>query len=580
MTIFVCAMLMATGMVAVVASQAKAQSSTSGGTFILGTAENEVISNQNPLTASGLSGDVLGITYSDTLLYEFSNGSVIPWLAQSWNVTNGGKTITFNLVHNASWVNGTTVAAPLTAQDVVYTFHVIMANSTLDFNNIDPYLANVSAPNQYTVVFQLTTPTVMMFYYLGGQTIIPYAWHTYVSNISGIGNYFNMNIGHQLSCGPMVLQSISGANINLVANPYFFKGKPHFSKEVIVLFKSSTSMIEALEAGEIDATYVDPSNLFTQLNATPGIKAVAYKDTFSLVLWFDLQVAPFNNTFFRKGLASAINKTEILYKAEDGLGGQASFGGLPWTQSTFYNTSVPYYGYNLTVANNYFKEAGLHIGSNGFWQYANNTTVNVNFVEIPISDWTTAMSIMQQQLAADNFEVTYNIVPVQTWVTEVFINPSFNFASYFNYGPLFGNPWYDLWAAFDGQGYWNFEHYNNTTVNNLLSQANLEVTNQAALNATLQKVQGIIANQVPIIPIMGAKVYYAYRPGSVGGFYPNQQLISPLDSLYAHVATNSSSPSTPSGSSISPLVLGAIGIAVGVLIVAAAAVIYIRRKKE
>ncbi len=572
-------MLMATGMVAVVSNQARAQSTSGGGTFILGTAENEVISNQNPLTASGLSGDILGITYSNTLLYEFSNGTVIPWLAQSWNVTNGGKTITFNLVHNAYWVNGTTKAMPLTAQDVVYTFQVIMANTTLDFNNIDPYLVNVSASSQYTVVFQLNAPTVMMFYYLGGQTIIPYAWHSYVSNISGVGNYFNMNIGHQLTCGPMVLQSISGSNINLVANPYYFMGTPKFSKEVIVLFKSSTSMIEALEAGEIDATYVDPSNLFTKLNSTPGIKAVAFKDTFSLVLWFDTQVAPFNNTFFRKGLASAINKTEILYKAEDGLGGQASFGGLPWTQSAFYNTSVPYYSYNLTVANSYFRQAGLHIGSNGFWQYANNTTVNVNFVEIPISDWTTAMSIMQQQLAADNFEVTYNIVPVQTWVTESFINPSFNFASYYNFGPLFGNPWYDLWAAFDGQGYWNFEHYNNTTVNNLLSKANLEVTNPAVLNATLQKVQGIIANQVPIIPIMGAKVYYAYRPGVVGGFYPNQQLISPLDSLYAHTVTNSSN-STAHPSGVSPLVIGAIGGAVGIIVVVTAAVMYMRKKKE
>ncbi len=579
MAILVCAMLMTTGSLAVVASHANAQTASSGGTFILGTAENEIITNQNPLTASGLSGDVLGITYSNTLLYEFSNGTVIPWLAQSWNITNGGKTITFNLVHNATWVNGTAKAMPLTSQDVVYTFHAIMANTTLDFNNIDPYLVNVSAPNPYTVVFQLTAPTVMMFYYLGGQTIIPYAWHNYVSNISDAGNYYNMNIGHQLSCGPMILQSVVGANINLVANPYFFKGKPNFSKEVIVLFKSSTSMILALEAGEIDATYVDPSNLFTQLNSTPGIKAVAYKDTFSLVLWFDLQVAPFNNTFFRKGLASAINKTQILYKAEDGLGGQASFGGLPWTQSAFYNTSVPYYSYNLTVANQYFKEAGLHIGSNGFWQYANNTTVNINFAEIPISDWTTAMSIMQQQLAADNFEVTYNIIPVQTWVTETFINPSFNFASYFNYGPLFGNPWYDLWAAFDGQGYWNFEHYNNTTVNNLLSKANLEVTNPAALNATLQKVQGIIASQVPIIPIIGAKVYYAYRPGVVGGFYPNQQLISPLDSLYAHAVTNSTTTTTTASSGVSPLILGAIGVVIAVIVVGAAALIYTRRKK-
>ncbi len=578
MAVFVCAMLIATGSVVAVASHAKGQSTTGGGTFLMGTAIDEVISNQNPLIASGMSGDILGITYP-TLLYELSNGTVLPWLAQSWSIANGGKTITFNLVHNATWVNGTAKAMPLTAQDVIYTFQVIKANATLDYNNVDPYITNISAPNQYTVVFQLNAPTVMMFYYLGGQPIIPYAWHSYVSNASAIGSYYNMNIGHQLTCGPMVLQSVSGANINLVANPYFFKGKPNFSKEVIEMFKSSAAMVESFETGAIDAMYAPPANLYTQLNSMHGIKVTAFKVTYSNVLWFDMQVAPFNNTYFRMGLASAINKTEILYKAEDGLGGQASFGGLPWTQTAFYNTSVPYYSYNVTAANKYFKEAGLHIGSNGFWQYANNTTVNINLVEIPASDWETAMSIMQQQLAADNFEVTYNIIPVQTWVTETFINPSFNFASFFNYGPLFGNPWYDLWAAFDGQGYWNFEHYNNTTVNNLLSQANLQVDNPAAMNATLQKVQGIIASQVPIIPVMGGKAYLAYRPGAVEGFYLGVQLMSPLDSLYAHMVTNSTV-ATKSSGSVSPLVLGVIGVVMAVIVVGAVAVIYKRRKNE
>ena len=104
------------------------------------------------------------------------------------------------------------------------------------------------------------------------------------------------------------------------------------------------------------------------------------------------------------------------------------------------------------------------------------------------------------------------------------------------------------------------------------------MTNQAALNATLQKVQGIVASQVPIIPIMGAKVYYAYRPGAIGGFYPQQQLISPLDSLYAHAVANSSASTTsPGGASL--VAIGALGAVIAVIAVVAS-VVYIRRKKE
>ena len=82
-----------------------------GGTFVVGTIEDEIISDQNPLTASGLSGDVLGLTYADSLAYVYeSNATAIPWLASSWAFTNNDLTLTFNLVHNAYWMNGGWVA--------------------------------------------------------------------------------------------------------------------------------------------------------------------------------------------------------------------------------------------------------------------------------------------------------------------------------------------------------------------------------------------------------------------------------------------------------------------------------------
>jgi peptide/nickel transport system substrate-binding protein len=129
----------------------------------------------NPLTASGLAGDILSLTYADSLIYLFNNGSYIPWLAQNWSIQNGGKTLKFNLVHNAYWMNGTTKAMPITSQDVLFTFEVLKANSSLDINGVDPFIKNISTPNNYTIIFNLTQPNVMMFDFIGSQTIIPYA---------------------------------------------------------------------------------------------------------------------------------------------------------------------------------------------------------------------------------------------------------------------------------------------------------------------------------------------------------------------------------------------------------------------
>jgi len=476
----------------------------SGGSLIVGTVETESITNMNPLTASGLAGDILSLTYADSLIYLFNNGSYIPWLAQNWSIQNGGKTLKFNLVHNAYWMNGTTKAMPITSKDVIFTFEVLKANSSLDINGVDPFIKNISTPNNYTIIFNLTQPNVMMFDFIGSQTIIPYAWHKYVSNLSEIGSYTNMKIGEQLQAGPMLLTSVSMNEINLVSDPIFFKAKPNFSTEVIVLYKSSSSEIEALETGAIDATYLDPNNAYPALRNYSGVKVVAFADPFNLNLWFDDNVAPYNNTNFRIGLAYAINKTQILQKAEDGLGGKVSMGGLPWTLSDYYNNSIPYYGYNITEANKYFMKAGLHIGSNGYWEYSNGTVVKINMIDLNLADWDAAMTLMEDTLSNNHFQVNFAITPTSVWVQEIFGEKNFTVASFFNFGPLLGNPWYDLWAEYDSVGYWNFEHYNNPQLNQLLNESEVMSYNSPQFNTTIKEIQGITAAQMPVIPIMGA----------------------------------------------------------------------------
>jgi len=544
---------------------------TNNGTFILGTTEDEPITDQNPLTASGLSGDILGITYADSLGYVFNNnGTVIPWSAHSWSITNNGKTITFNLVHNAYWMDGTNKSMQFTAKDVIFTFNVIKSNSTLDVNNLFPEIENISTPNNFTVVFTLQSPNPTIFDFIASQTIIPAAWEKYEPNISSVGSYINMKIGHQLSLGPMILTNIGASSVTLVKNPYFFMGSPHFSKEIIDLFESSSSMVESLETGAIDATYVDPNNLYSQINSYPGLRAVAFKTAFNLVLWFNDNVAPYNNTDFRIGLSYAINDTLILNKAEDKLGGPVNSGGLPWSLSSYYNSTIGSPTFNYTMANNYFVKSGIHL-SGGHWEYKNGTTVVLNFVDLEEADWDAAMSMMQSELSADNFTVNFKVVPTEVWDNDIFSTENYTYASFFNFGPLLANPWFALWAEYSYNGYWNFEKYNNATVNNLFNVSKNETFNSKSFNSTLYDIQSIIASQMPTVQVMGAEVYYAYAVNSVGGFYPDQQLISPLDSLYAYTLGHSSR-------NIDSTIYIIIGISALIFIAAATAIIMRRRK--
>ena len=92
--------LMLSGLAVVLPSAAHA--SGPSGTYIWGTPIATPVTNLNPLTATNLESEVTGVMYSTSMMLELSNGTILPWLASNYTMSNGGKTLTFNLVHNGA----------------------------------------------------------------------------------------------------------------------------------------------------------------------------------------------------------------------------------------------------------------------------------------------------------------------------------------------------------------------------------------------------------------------------------------------------------------------------------------------
>jgi peptide/nickel transport system substrate-binding protein len=55
-----------------------------------------------------------------------ADGAPAPDLAESWDVSNGGKTITFHLRRNVRWHDG----RPFTSADVLFTFQTLISSNT------------------------------------------------------------------------------------------------------------------------------------------------------------------------------------------------------------------------------------------------------------------------------------------------------------------------------------------------------------------------------------------------------------------------------------------------------------------
>ena len=90
-----------------------------------------------------------------------------PGLAESWEFSDGDKTITFHLRHDVKWSDG----VPFTSRDVVFTMRVIydpkIPNSAEFSMTVDGQPIKVEAPDDYTVVMRLPRPFAPLFYSVG-----------------------------------------------------------------------------------------------------------------------------------------------------------------------------------------------------------------------------------------------------------------------------------------------------------------------------------------------------------------------------------------------------------------------------
>ncbi|HLH85688.1 MAG TPA: ABC transporter substrate-binding protein, partial [Thermoplasmataceae archaeon] len=484
-----------------------------------------------------------------------------------------------NLNPNADWVNGTTVVGQITSQDVKFTFEAMIQNSSLDPYGIGPDIEAIMTPNNTTVTFLFDKQSALFLPFVATQVIIPSAWAKYDNGKPGnIGSYNNMApFGEEITAGPFILKSVSSAGATLVANTHFWMGTPNVETILIEEFKSTAASTLALTTGEIGAEIPSLSD-YNSLVGAANITNVNQVEPYTFYLWVNDTVAPYNNSNFRQGLAYAINKTQIMTKAEDGLGswgmGNFSFGGLPYVLKSDWAPGLTYYQYNKTMAIKEFEKAGYHFdASTGY--IVNNTTlkpVKMTIMEPPVSDWEAAGTFIQADLQAAGIDATLSDVPFSTWGADVFSSAFQNITTYFGYVPPFTNPYLQLQEIYGYKGGWNFESFNNKEMNTLLNES-INQTGSAFTNS-LDQMQQIVDQQVPVIPIGNANSYYAYNNKVVSGFLANLSVDNPYN--FMHIVSYYTPPSPTSPNYTIYYIIA--GVVIVVAVVASVAAVVMRRR--
>lgn len=180
-------------------------------------------------------------------------------IAKSWQVSDDGLTITFQMRDDVTFSDG----EPLTADDVVFTFNFIM-NEAIQAPRDRAYLEKikeVKANGKYEVVFTYKEPYFEALSLAGGMGIFPK--HFYGPYLKKPQD-FNESKGLLMGSGPYRMPDPKGwtpdkGNIELVRNQrYWGDVQPSYNRILWRIIQNDSARLTTYRNGDIDAYSARP----------------------------------------------------------------------------------------------------------------------------------------------------------------------------------------------------------------------------------------------------------------------------------------------------------------------------------
>ncbi|HAX02917.1 MAG: hypothetical protein A2Y45_05750 [Tenericutes bacterium GWC2_34_14] len=290
-------------------------------------------------------GDVINNTH-EGLVREF-NGIVQPGIAESWETSTDGKTVTFNL-RQSNWSDGT----PLTADDFIYTYRRAMDPLTaseyswiweytnvvgaVDFVFSDPeeegYDAEalwaevgITAVDDYTLQFELVNPTSYFVSLMAFYHFMPVKQAS-VEAAGGEDGLWAKVPSLAVSNGPFKLTEYTiGDGLVLEKNEEYWSADTVKLNRIEGKFiDNESTAYDAFVAGELDFIPQVPTSEMTRLIAEdPNFYVFPLLGTYYYS--FNLNDTLYQNLKLRQALAYAIDREAIV---EALAGGQVPAAGF------------------------------------------------------------------------------------------------------------------------------------------------------------------------------------------------------------------------------------------------------------
>jgi peptide/nickel transport system substrate-binding protein len=440
-----------------------------------------------PLASDASSREVANLIYNGLVKYD-GDLNLVGDLAESWQVSPDGLTITFKLRRGVKWHDG----APFTAQDVLFTYQVMVDPKTPtaygeDYKQVkkaevlDDYTFRVTYPQPFAPGLESWGLAILPRHLLEGQDITK----------SPLAR-------HPIGTGPFKFQEWrAGDKIILSYNPDYFEGRPYLNGYVYLVIPDLATMFLQLKAGNIDRMGLTPLQYKRQTEYPKfqrlfnKYRYVSFSYTY---LGYNLEDERFADRRVRQALTYAINKKEIVDGVLLGLGQEATGPYKPGTW--FYNPNVPKFDYNPEKARALLAEAGWRPNSEGILE-KNGRPFEFTILTNQGNDLRVRTAeIIQRRLKDIGIGVKIRTVEWAAFLKE-FIDKGRFEAVLLGWTTGQDPDIYDIWNSSKTKpGELNFIHYRNPEVDRLL-EAGRHTFDREKRRQAYFKLQEILAEDQP-----------------------------------------------------------------------------------
>ena len=477
----------------------------------------------NPLMPGIEVDETIWMQIFNTLWLAQPDGSLLPDLAvevpteANGGIAEGGLAWTVKLRNDAKWHDGT----PFTAEDVKYTIELIKAPGFKARTRVGHALVtDIVVKGPHEISWRMEKAYAPYLALLSNTFIVP----KHLLEKASDPNTAPFNQA-PVGTGPFKWGTRQpGDNITLTANPAYHGKGPYLERAVLKYVPDQTALYAQFRTGQVDLIIGTgiPANYYQEAIKLPGRKVTTIPSASLEVLMPNLEHPVLKDKAVRQALYASINKQAIidvifygLHKPTESFSPQES-----WA----YNPDLPKQSYDLAKAAKILDDAGWVRKGNGVrakdgvpLEFAVSTTTGAALRE-------QCQQLMQQDWQQIGVGMKINNMPAAVIWGDFYTRSKFDsllvgtaFRTVIDPDPAhrFGS---DSIPAKSGNGANQMQWQNKEA--DALMKAGQETFDQAKRKEIYFKLQELVREELPILPIYQYAPVEGYKEGLIG-YQPN-----------------------------------------------------------